>query len=672
MPYIWKQYWRRRRRYFRRWGARKTFRRRLWRRRRRTVRRKRKLRKIHIQQWQPTTIRKLKIRGLYPLFEGTSQRTGNNMTQYIDSIAPQYVPGGGLFSITQFNLKALYELHLKARNWWTYTNCTLPLIRYNGVTVKLFRSSTVDYVFVYARCGDLTATEKMYQSCQPSILMLNKHKVIVRCNKNGRFKRNYKKIKIPPPSLMLNKWYFQQELANTPLVLFLTSAVSLDRYYLPSTAISETIQFKSLNTNFYKYHNFKTQLTTGYRPNNDWLIFTSQHNTEIQKLPYAQLIYLANTKDHQPGKSLIQTANSTQTQNQDQWNTHVDNYFSTPTMWGNPFYETYFDEDYPNYYITNKSLTEIKQKAKENKGQNMIKDFTVMVQPRYWYCRYNAQADTSRNSVFFSPITGPPIPWENPHDARLTTEGLPLWLLFNGLIDYHAKKLDIQRLQTDYVTCIVSDYITPHDQITYYVPLDEQFFHGKSAYEPLTENGILLPYDKINFHPKINFQLEQINKIITTGPGSAKLPDRISAEAHLEYTFHFKLGGCPAPMDNVCDPSKQPKFPTPGNILSSTLLQSPETPIEYYLNSFDQRRDTITKRAANRLKTDTTIKDPLLSSTGKTATEVPLQLSQTSSDETSEEEKDPETLQLNIKQQRRKQRKLRQRILSLLKLTTNM
>nr|UGV36004.1 MAG: ORF1 [TTV-like mini virus] len=671
MPYIWRPYWRRRRRYFRRWGARKAFRRRLWRRRRRTVRRKRKLKKIHIQQWQPSTIKRLTIRGEYPLFIGTNQRTGNNMTQYLDSIAPYNVPGGGLLSIIQFNLAALYELHQKARNWWTQSNCTLPLIRYLGCSVKLFRSSNVDYIFVYTRCGDLTATLKTYQACQPSVLMYNKHRIIVRCNANGKFKKNYKRVFIKPPSLMLNKWYFQQEIAQTPLVMFLTSAASLDRYYTPASAISETIGFYSLNTNFYKHHNFKTQLTTGYTPNDQWLIFTTDANTEIDKTPYKQLIYLGNSKDCQPGLSVARTYTGNATDS-NAWNTHVDNYFATPAQWGNPFYPPYFHEEYPNYYITNKKLPEIKQKLKQNMGKDNITDFTVMVQPRYWHCRYTPQKDKSQNAVFFSPITGPPIPWENPHDARLTEEGLPLWLLFTGLIDYHAKKLDIQRLQTDYVTCIISDYITPHDQITYYVPFDEQFLHQRSPYEPIGDSGILLPYDRLNYHPKVNYQLLAINEFVNTGPGTAKLPDRISAEAHIEYKFHFKLGGCPPPMDNVCDPTKQPKYPTPSNLLSTTLLQNPETPIEYYLSSFDQRRDTITRTAAKRLKKDTAAKEHLFSSTGQTTTEVPLRLEQaTSSEETSEEEKDPETLQFNIKQQRRKQRNLRKRILELLKLTAN-
>lgn len=50
---------------------------------------------------------------MYPLYEGTNQRLGNNNTQWIDSVAPHQYPSGGCFSINVFTLNALYELHKK-------------------------------------------------------------------------------------------------------------------------------------------------------------------------------------------------------------------------------------------------------------------------------------------------------------------------------------------------------------------------------------------------------------------------------------------------------------------------------------------------------------------------------------------------------------------------------
>nr|UGV36496.1 MAG: ORF1 [TTV-like mini virus] len=668
MPYYWRPWYRRRRRRLWRRRARKAIRRRFWRRRHHWVRKpKRKAKKITVKQWQPSTIKRLKVRGPYPLFQGTTQRLGNNMTQYLDSIAPHLIPGGGLMSITQFSLNCLYELHKKARNWWTQSNCQLPLIRYSGCKIKLFRSTNTDYVFVYATCGDMKASEKMYQSTQPGVLLMNKRKVIVRCLENTKHKKPFKTVKIQPPAMLQNKWYFQQELANIPLLLTITSACSLDRFYTAANSISNTIGFESLNTDFFKNHNFKTpSITTGYKPNDTFSLYIFTGHQSFEEATYESLRYCGNTKDYTTGHSITEALNT------GSWQDKCEKYFQTLAMWANPFCGEYFHPDFDNFIVTKKSLTEVKNQAKQHQTGKLADGewFTKLSQPLTWHCRYNPQQDQSHNAIFFTPITGNATPWQEPHEQNLITEGLPLWLMLQGLIDFHAKALDIQRMMTDYCLVIVSDYIEPKRH-TYYVPLDQDFLHNKSPYE--TQEGLKTIYDRQNWHPKLNFQIQSTNTILSTGPATSKLPDKISAEAHMLYTFYFKLGGCPPPMDNVCDPAKQPTFPTPGNLLSTTILQSPETPIEYYLSSFDQRRDILTATAAKRLKTDWTIKDPVFQPTGTTAAEVPIRTTEeTSTEDSSEEEKDQETLQWNLQQHRRKQRKLRKRILQLLALTQNL
>ena len=57
-------------------------------------------------------------------------------------------------------------------------------------------------------------------------------------------------------------------------------------------------------------------------------------------------------------------------------------------------------------------------------------------------------------------------------------------------------------------------------------------------------------------------------------------------------------------MNKVCKPSKQPQYPQPGNLLSSILLQNPKYPIPYYINSFNQKKNLLTKRTTKRLKKD--------------------------------------------------------------------
>lgn len=667
MPYY---YRRRRPRRFWRWRARKTFWRRFprWRRRwRRRPVRKRKLKKIKITQWQPKTIKKLVIKGTVPLYETTSERIGHNMTQWLESIAPEFYPGGGSFSLHVFTLNGLYNMHRQARNWWTTSNCNLPLIRYTGCTIRLYKSTNSDYVTVYTTCGDLKANLELYQSTQPSILALNKQKRIVTCKENNPNRKPYKTLHIKPPALWSSKWYFQKDIAKIPLLLLITSAASFDRYYLNSKAQSNTMGFKSVNTDTFQLHNFKRPPgTTGYKPNTKQILFALQRGIQLKDAKYKNLILLAETRDMTPGRALgpkPDTPPSIGT-----WENWVDKYFSTSTYWGNPFYPTYFNNDLEQMIITNLSIDQIKQKAKDpNNGEGPLgTDFTIKNVENIWNCRYNPEADHSNNAIFLAQIDDDDHPWHIPNESRLVCKGLPLWLMLNGFLDYHSKAVDVQRLMTDWTLVIVSDAITPKKD--YYLPIDHWFVEGLSPYHPQDTPPTV--YDRLNWHPKCNFQVSTLAKICSTGPATVKLPDNISTEAHCSYRFYFKVGGCPPPMDEVCDPNTQADYPTPGNYLQKPLLQDPETPIQYYLQSFDQRRGFITTTAAKRLKTDCKPKELLFKSTETSALDWPT--TETSDSETSETEEDPKALQQQLEQQLNRQRKLQHRIIRLLNQTQNL
>nr|UGV36045.1 MAG: ORF1 [TTV-like mini virus] len=677
MPYYWRQ-WRRPRRFWRR-RTRKTFRTRYWRTRRRYRRRpvrKRKLKKITIKQWQPQTIRKLTVRGQYPLFAGCTERIANNNTEYIDEIAPEKFPGGGLYSITVFTLQGLYELHLKGRNWWTKSNCNLPLIRYHGCTIKLYNSTNADYVSVAVNCGELKANEKMFQSCQPSVLLLNRKKKVLLCKDYKRKRRPYKIWRIPPPALLYNKWYFQKELANYPLLMLLSSAASLDRYYMSASAISETEGFISLNTDFFKLHNWKNTGLVMYKPQDElYLLTTGSPIHTCANTMVKDMILAANTTEHTLGKTFSQTSTTTITSSN--WDQIIQNYLSKKPNWANPFHETIFSQETPDNVCilkvpaTSSILDTLKQLkpdktcyANEQGGKIIpcTTPFTIA-------CRYNPQADMGHNTTFLANITTDKTPWHEPSDEHLITQGFPLWLLLWGWHDYIRKAEPTIRMDTERVQVIVSDYISPKN-MTYYLPLDWFFLHGRSPY---SDQNHIKPFDQQNWQPKVNFQLQSISRICNTGPATIKLPEMVSCEGHITYKFHFKVGGCPPDMDEVCNPKLQPQYPQPGNLISSILLQNPEQPLQYYINAFDQRRDTLTLRAAKRIKQDTNFKETFSKPTGQTLLDIrPPSPETTSETDSSEEEKSEEETQQLIHQHRRKQRKLQRGILRLLKLTQNL
>ena len=321
---------------------------------------------------------------------------------------------------------------------------------------------------------------------------------------------------------MTNKWYFQSELANINLAMLISSATSTDRYYSAANSISNTIGFKTLNTNLFQYHDFKKRLTTPYKPNDDFYLFThNSHSTDLREVPVKNLILLGNTEDKTPGENIGDTP--------------VDTYFSTKTKWGNPFYPQYFSQDAEPILILKGDIQAIKTAISQhiNNKVSQLGIATETTHSTYLDCRYNPQPDMGHNALIWNNIQTDHHKWEQPKDEKLTTQGLPLWLLTFGWADWTEKAKIIQHKDTDYCLSIVSDYIEP--KLNYYVPIDLNFINGKSPFE--TEQHVK-PYDQQNWHPKFNFQLESIAHIINTGPGTVKLPEKITIK---NCVFKVKL-----------------------------------------------------------------------------------------------------------------------------------
>lgn len=228
---------------------------------------------------------------------------------------------------------------------------------------------------------------------------------------------------------------------------------------------------------------------------------------------------------------------------------------------------------------------------------------------------------------------------------------MPLWLIFWGWQSWLQKSTPVHHLLEDYQFVIQSDYIYP--PMKSYVPLDAYFTTAQKT--PLTET------DKAHWHPKAEYQQEVLAAFAATGPAAPKINKQNQIQIHCFYDFHFKCGGCPTPMETVCNPADQEKFPTPSNLIQEPTIENPETPKEHYMYKFDERQGFITTTASKRLKTDIETpkyfteygaRDPIL--------QVFPPTDQTQKKKTTEEEKDP--LQLQLHQLQQYQLHLRDRI----------
>lgn len=610
-----------------------------------------------MQEYQPIKIRKLTVKGMYPCFLAVHDRLTNNLPQWIDAIAPEKFPGGGGFSIIQFTLLGLYELFQKGTNWWTTTNCNLPLIKYRGAVLKFYRTEKFDYVVNIIRCYPMKSTDIMYMNTQPSIMMLNKHAIFVPCKSSNRNRKNYVRVRVKPPAQMQTHWYFQQKFCNIPLLIILVTACSLDRYYTHSGAQSTTIGLKSLNTTTFQFHNWKKPPTSGYHPQ-EKLYLWGLKNGETHPPEDAQikkLVYLGNTLPLTLGKTIEEK-------------TTIENYSTDMNAWGNIFDPSYLIGDSP-VFSTNKTMADLKNEL-TSKLESKIKDtglFTRRTIPNIRECRYNPLKDKGvGNKIFMQSITSDINTWHTPQNPKLMRENLPLWILCWGWFDWQKKLQEIHLIDNEYVTVIVSPYIEPF--MHFYVFLDDNFLNENptSPYSDTLNDG-----DTKNFHPKNAFQIKSINNLGTCGPGVIKLPPEQSCEAHFKYTFNFKLGGCPAPMDNICNPSDQPIYPIPDTKSQTTSLQSPGIALQTYLYNFDEREGILTKKAAKRISKDYESQKTLLPITG-TAMDLqasPQRHAERDTTTSEEEEETEEDIFQQLKYLRKQQHSIKRRILQLIQNT---
>lgn len=436
--------------------------------------------------------------------------------------------------------------------------------------------------------------------------------------------------------------------------------MSLDRYFAGSKSISTTIEFTSLNTNIFKFHNWKLNPTSGYYPKeNTYLYALENGHQNIENEKVVNLIYLGQTKNIGIGKTIKQTQTSGQ-----QIKDTFSKYTQDSTHWGNPFDPRYLTEEVPVYYSTKSPqqllihYTTTSGTFTENTdiGHGIMTTFTEKLLVE---CRYNPYGDYTDNNIFLEQnniVT--PHEWSQPTDPKLEGGPYPLWLSTWGFIDWQKNRLG-PSADLDYVFVMVTHHIKP--PLPFYVPIDEDFQKGRSPFQP--DNTKPTIEDQLHWQPKVRFQLRTINNIASCGPATVRLPPQISAEAHADFTFHFKLGGCASPGQEIEDPTKQTQWPVPNNILQQPSLQSPSMPLESFIYNFDKRRDYITKRATERLQSISPIKESLLSITDRNFLhqETPQESSQSS-----EEETEKEALLRLINKQRTRQLKFKQRILQLI------
>lgn len=545
--------------------------------------------------------------------------------QYYDSIGPVEQSGGGGWSSIVFSLGALYQQFKRLMNWWTKDNDGLPLVQYKGCKFKFYKSWDTDYIVTAQTCPPMTDTEYKHLDSHPYRQLMNKKPIIVPNLIRKPSKKTYKIKRFPPPSLLQNKWYFQQDFCATNLLMLTTSAASFDQFWLPNDQISQVITFHSLNTKIFANANFHAEYTEGYKPKSTYLLWGTGNGTQQKPATFGKMHYLANTNRYTEGT------------------TWTNNFPPPKEKWGNPFYHNHSSIDTVIYYST-----QAPKSADTTTTQTAITESDHI----YITCRYNPLKDTGEgNQVFFksTSISKNPI-YEPENNPDIHISGFPLWLIFWGWTDWLEKKKPINQIYLNYYIVIISDFIEP--KLPGYVILDQDFI--------IPDTTTFTETDYNYWHPRWAYQKKTANLIGTSGPATPKLNKAHSIQVNAFYTFYFKFGGCPAPMQNIKDPCEQPKFPVPSDQLQTIQIIDPATDKQTMLHDFDERRHTLTERAEKRIKKAKDSKTPLFSDLLN-----PRIQEETTSEESSEEETHPSQ---NITQQLLNLRRRRLKLLRKLQL----
>nr|UHK03670.1 MAG: ORF1 [Torque teno midi virus]UHK03705.1 MAG: ORF1 [Torque teno midi virus]UHM26057.1 MAG: ORF1 [Torque teno midi virus] len=557
MPFWWnrrrKPWWGRWRRYKRKTTYKRRKRRRLPRRRNRRFTRRhryrkrkkvrRKLAKLPLYQWQPETIHKCKIKGFTCNVNGAN---GTQYTCYTDSRfdwVPPKAPGGGGFGYEKYTLQYLFKEHQLHRNIWTSSNLLLELARYTGAKIDFYRHPHVDFIAAYSLSYPMQADIESYMTCHPAILMNARHKKVIPSLLTRPHGKNRVRIKLKPPKLMVNKWFFQQHIAETGLVTIKTAACNLRYSFLGCCNSNQLVAFYALNNIYYQSAGWGNNKggTQWYRP-----------------YPHAQAI-----------TNLQVTLYNGQVKNITVDTTNYEKTISYSSGYFQPYLLQTVKWDYQIAYPVTAG-------------------------------RYNPTIDTGDgNMIWVKSVLA--LDFDPPQqDFQTVLQDRPLWLMLYGFISWLKKKKgDPGFLQNNYLM-IRSPFIFPkRGGPPDWIPIDKTFYLGQAPF-----NEYLTDTAKTRWYPTLEHQQESINAIVQAGPFIPKLDNQTydTWELHSKYTFYFKWGGSQLPDQDTADPSRQQQYVVPDKLQQAIQITDPQRQTkESILHSWDFRRGLITKRALKRM-----------------------------------------------------------------------
>lgn len=437
-----------RRRRRRRYRVRRCQRRRRARRgRRRRFRRKRLT--LTLKRWNPTTMRHLQIKGLFPALLCGKTRQQFNYIQWSDTVPPAGTAFGGGFAVARFSLAVLFQEHQRNRNVWTKSNCQLDLIRYLRCSFRLYRHPVRDYIFQYSLESPMESDISTHPNTHPMRMIMMRHHKTVPSLKTKPFGKRYIKVKIKPPKLMYNNWYFQKDFCNVGLVLIKLCGCSLQNPWIRPSTDTPCLNIQVLDS--------------------DWSdLSISAEKKDSRKQVFDRLWANPQYIYSPPTANMWDSLKSNNNDKEFNFENIKKSIDGIPEKVRTTIYKNFekeVDAIDSNYYSNqlNKVHDYTLARLTGIYSPSLLtwRRYNIYTSTAFTMARYNPHVDQGKgNKIWIQPLTKSSSTF-NPQQCKCAIFDAPLWLGFFGYIDWCRKATKDPDVENNWMILITTPYTIP-------------------------------------------------------------------------------------------------------------------------------------------------------------------------------------------------------------------
>lgn len=432
----------------------------------------------------------------------------------------------------------------------------------------------------------------------PAVMLLKRHHVVIPSLRSRPRGRRYRKLKIRPPRLMRNQWYFQARFCKVNLVQITVSGLDLQRTWLRKGTDSPVVEFSVLQNNI--YNNLSVNATE----------ISSQK--EIHKAIYSSAMAM-----NQNWRQLL-----------------IECYKVTDKdLPGGVPLETVIQK-FKSYTYDNFQLCYQKRKTKLNTLLNNSTNTNIALatdpvldrvygiysglvldkntrydhtlKKAYQTVRYSPLVDEGvGNMIWIDPISKKTNTFD-PKQSKVLLQDMPVWLLCYGYADWIRKYYSsispslIYRvlLRCPYCYPKLSDQSNPKQG---WVILGDDFCAGRMPFGQFK----ISPDLETRWYPTLWNQETTLENLANCGPWMPRDDESKSWQLNAGYKFYFKLGGTLPPGQPPEDPCKQPTHDLPeSGILDHGIQVSDPEQVQDLLYAWDSRRSLFSAKSIKRVRGD--------------------------------------------------------------------